>query len=149
MSDDFSLPVTALRQTSFFGDRRRYLYDDGTTATSIHAGVDYSAVPGTPIYAPGPGKVVFADMRILTGNTVVIEHLPGVYSLYYHMQDINTVDGDILEERELIGTVGATGLVTGAHLHWEMRVAGVAVEPETWLTESLIDKDFIISNISQ
>ncbi len=149
MSSDLSLPVTALRQTSFFGDRRRYLYDDGTTATSLHNGIDYSAVPGTPIYSPGPGKVVFSDMRILTGNTVVIEHLPGVYSLYYHMQEINTEAGKILKERELIGTVGATGLVTGAHLHWEIRVAGVAVEPETWLTESLIDKDFIISNIKQ
>lgn len=141
------IPIPPLRRTSFFGDRRTYEYNDGTTARSIHNGVDYSAVPGTPIKAAGRGKVVFSGERILTGFTVVIEHLPGVYSLYYHMDSIDAAEGEMVEAGHFIGTVGATGLVTGAHLHWEVRVAGVAVDPEALVAGSIIDKDFILSSI--
>jgi murein DD-endopeptidase MepM/ murein hydrolase activator NlpD len=68
--------------------------------------------------------------RIVTGNTVVIEHLPGVFSLYYHLDSIGVDEGDVVEQGERIGTVGMTGLATGPHLHWEIRVGGVPVAPE-------------------
>ncbi|MDC7125392.1 MAG: M23 family metallopeptidase [Spirochaetales bacterium] len=140
-------PVTELRITSFYGDRRTYLYDDGTKAKSIHNGIDYSAVPGTSVYAAGEGQIVFAGDRIITGLSVVIEHLPGVYSLYYHLSGIDTELGQSVKKGELIGEVGATGLATGAHLHWEMRVGGVAVKPEPFLSTGIIDKAFILSNM--
>jgi murein DD-endopeptidase MepM/ murein hydrolase activator NlpD len=146
-NDRLIIPVPPLRRTSFFGDRRTFDYDDGTSAQAIHNGVDYSAETGTPIHAAGRGKVVFAGDRILSGLTVVVEHLPGVYSLYFHMDSIDTEEGDMVESGDLIGTVGATGLVTGAHLHWEVRVAGVAVDPEALVSGSIIDKDFILSSI--
>ena len=138
-----------LRLSSFFGDRRRFLYDDGTTARSIHNGIDYSAEPGTPIYAAGAGRVVFSGQRIISGNTVVVEHLPGVYSLYYHMNSLSVAEGAMVEAGGLLGTVGATGLVTGAHLHWEVRVAGVAVDPNPLIAGGLIDKELILSNIER
>ncbi len=138
-----------LRTSSFYGDRRKFIYNDGTSAKSIHNGIDYSAVPGTPVYAGGDGRVVFAGERIISGNTVVIEHLPGVYSMYYHLMDIHVKKEDILSAGDPVGTVGATGLVTGAHLHWEVRVAGVAVNPEPLLAGSIIDKDFIMSKIKR
>jgi len=146
-ADRLIIPVEPLRRTSFFGDRRTFAYDDGSSARSIHNGVDYSAVTGTPIYAAGKGRVVFSGERILTGFTVVIEHLPGVYSLYFHLDSLKSEEGLMVNSGDLIGTVGATGLVTGAHLHWEVRVAGVAVDPEALVSSSIIDKDFILSSI--
>ncbi len=142
-------PVEELWTSSHFGDIRRYLYSDGTTAGSVHAGIDYSAEPGTPVYAPGDGKVVFAAERILTGFTVVIEHLPGVYSLYYHLSKIDAEEGALIHEGDSVGKVGATGLVTGAHLHWEVRVAGVAVDPVPLMTGGLIDKAYILGIIEK
>ena len=148
-TETLRVPVEALRKTSFYGDRRTFLYDDGSSARSIHTGIDYSAEPGTPVYAAGKGKVVFSDERILTGLTVVIEHLPGVYSLYYHMNSLEVEPEEIIKAGRLIGTVGATGLATGAHLHWELRAGGVAVNPESYIDASIIDKDFILGNIKR
>ncbi|MBI9106816.1 MAG: M23 family metallopeptidase [Spirochaetales bacterium] len=145
--DGLILPVESLRKTSFFGDRRTFKYNDGTSAQSIHNGIDYSAETGTPVYAAGDGKVLLSVERILSGLTVVIEHLPGVYSLYFHLDSIETGEGLMVKAGDLIGTVGSTGLVTGAHLHWEVRVAGVAVDPEALVGSFIIDKDFILSNI--
>ena len=138
-----------LRKSSFYGDRRRFLYDDGTSARSIHNGIDYSAEPGTPVYAAGAGRVVFSGERIISGNTIVIEHLPGVYTLYYHMNSLAAAEGDMLSAGIKVGTVGATGLATGAHLHWEVRVGGVAVDPKPLTGGSIIDKDFILSIIEE
>ncbi len=149
-SEKLAVPVTDyIRTSSFYGDRRRFLYDDGTSARSIHNGIDYSAEPGTPVYAAGSGRVVFSGERIISGNTIVIEHLPGVYSLYYHMNSLKAGEGSFVEAGTQIGTVGATGLVTGAHLHWEIRVAGVAVDPGQLTGGGIIDKAFVLSNIGK
>jgi len=118
------------RRTSFFGDRRTYLYSGGERASAIHVGLDLAAPVGTPVFSSGAGIVRMARDRIVTGLTVVIEHLPGVYSLYYHLDEISVEEGDEVDSGALIGTVGATGLATGPHLHWEVRVAGVPVSPE-------------------
>ena len=69
------------------------------------------------------------ENRIITGNTVIIEHLPGVFTLYYHMDSILIESGMVVKKGKQIGPVGATGLVTGAHLHWELRVSQVPVDP--------------------
>ena len=97
------------------------------------------------VVAAGAGTVVMARFRIITGLTVVIEHLPAVYSLYYHLSRLNVAVGERVEPGTALGTVGSTGLATGPHLHWEVRAAGVAVDPDVLVTTPLVDMpdDFV------
>jgi murein DD-endopeptidase MepM/ murein hydrolase activator NlpD len=143
----FIPPVSSTRRTSFFGDRRVYRYTDGGRDTAIHAGVDYGVPTGTPVNACGDGKVVLARARIVTGNSVVIEHLPGLYSLYYHLDSIAAAEGHMVKAGQLIGRSGATGLATGPHLHWEIRVSGENTDPDAFLAQPVIDKEAILSKI--
>ncbi|MCL1818576.1 MAG: M23 family metallopeptidase [Spirochaetaceae bacterium] len=138
-----SSPTTEVfRETSFFGDRRTFLYTDGGKANSIHYGIDYATPRGTPVLATATGKVVMAKERVLTGFSIVIEHLPGVYSLYYHMDKLDVQEGQMVAAGDIIGASGFTGLSTGPHLHWEIRVAGNAVEPKTLLELPFIPAGF-------
>jgi hypothetical protein len=130
----FTSPTTATRRTSFFADRRVYAYSNGSSSTSLHYGIDYGVPKGTPVYACGSGKVVLVENRISSGNSIVIEHLPGLYSLYYHLDSISVTEGQMVEQGEEIGLSGDTGLATGPHLHWEIRLLGLAVNPD-FLTE--------------
>ena len=141
------IPVPESRETSAFGDRRRYLYTDQGEASAIHNGLDLAAPIGTPVHASGGGKVVFAGNRIITGNSIVLEHLPGLYGLYYHLDSLSVQTGDMVEQGAVLGTVGMTGLATGPHLHWELRASGVAVNPRAFIGNPLIDKQSIISMI--
>ena len=81
----FKVPVKKPRITSDFGSQRRYVYSNKTTSLSYHAGLDFGKEQDNSIVACGSGKVVMAENRIVTGNTVIIEHLPGLYSIYMHM----------------------------------------------------------------
>ena len=138
-------PLESLRTTSPFGARRIYVYDDGSRALSIHTGTDYGAGSGTRIAAPGRGKVVFAGFRQVTGNTIVLEHLPGVFSLYYHLDRIDVVLGQIVEQGHSLGVVGATGLATGAHLHWEVKFGLESADPEYFFARPLLDRGLALS----
>lgn len=144
----FKAPVQSTRRTSFFGDRRVYKYSNGRSDTSIHAGIDFGVPTGTQIGACGAGKVVLARMRIVTGNSVVIEHLPGIYSLYYHLDKIDVAEGAMVEEGEVIGLSGSTGLATGPHLHWEVRVYGENTDPDAFIARPILDKISILGRIS-
>ena len=75
-----------------------------------------------------------AENRISTGWSIVIEHLPGLYSLYYHLSEMEVKEGDFVKQGQLIGKSGSTGLATGPHLHWEMRLNGEAVRPEFFIS---------------
>jgi murein DD-endopeptidase MepM/ murein hydrolase activator NlpD len=119
-----------------FGDQRRYLYSNGGVDESVHAGVDIAVPVGTPVRAAGRGRVVFASMRIVTGNTVIVEHLPGLYSIYMHLSKIEVWVGEVVERGARIALSGKTGLATGPHLHWELRAAGAPVDPDYWLEPS-------------
>jgi murein DD-endopeptidase MepM/ murein hydrolase activator NlpD len=130
MDRGFIRPVAGERRTSLFGDIRRYIYADSGTAWSTHNGVDYGYPTGTPVRAAGRGRVALAEDRIVTGKTVVIEHLPGVYTIYMHLNQMAVRVDDMVEQEQPIGTIGATGLATGPHLHWELRIAGIASDPE-------------------
>lgn len=134
------MPLEGVRRTSFFADRRVYRYVDGGSSSSLHNGVDLAAPAGTPVKAAGSGRVVLARSRLMSGLSVVLEHLPGVYTLYFHLRDIAVQEGERVAQGEPIGTVGQTGLATGPHLHWELRVSGVAVDPEPFVGRPLIDK---------
>ena len=145
----FSPPVQSTRRTSDFGSRRVYQYSNGSTDISVHAGVDYGVPTGTAVSACGPGRVVIARNRIVTGNSVVIEHLPGVYSLYYHLDTIAVTEGALVSTGTLLGNSGSTGLATGPHLHWEIRVAGENADPDAFIARPIIDKAALLSTISQ
>lgn len=149
VQDAFTPPVTSTRRTSFFGDRRVYKYSTGKTDTAIHAGIDYGVPKGTAVTACANGKVVLARFRISTGNSVIIEHLPGVYSIYYHMDKINVSEGDLIESGALLGQSGATGLATGPHLHWEIRVSGENTDPDAMVERPILDKDAILAKLNQ
>jgi murein DD-endopeptidase MepM/ murein hydrolase activator NlpD len=137
----FIVPIPGGRRTSGYGDRREYDYSDGSKGYSVHLGVDIASPTGTPVPACGRGRVVFADIRILTGNTVVIEHLPGLFSVYYHMSSIAVKKDDMVEKGQVIGAVGMTGFATGPHLHWEVEATGVAVDPDELAEGPLLDKN--------
>jgi murein DD-endopeptidase MepM/ murein hydrolase activator NlpD len=144
----FVPPVTSTRRTSFFGDRRVYKYSPGASDTSIHAGIDYGVPKGTPVGACADGKVVLARFRIATGNSVIIEHLPGVYSLYYHLDKIDIEEGAVVQAGVLLGQSGSTGLATGPHLHWEIRVSGENTDPDAFVTRPILDKDALLAKMN-
>ena len=137
----FLPPNPATRRTSFFGDRRVFAYSNGKSSTSLHYGIDYGIPTGSEVRACGKGKVVLAEDRISTGWSVCIEHLPGLYSLYYHMSELKVNVGQIVNENDLIGLSGATGLATGPHLHWEIRLNMEAVSPDFFVSDFTFEKE--------
>jgi murein DD-endopeptidase MepM/ murein hydrolase activator NlpD len=138
----FVPPVAAdTRRTSFFGDRRVYRYSNGNSDTAIHAGIDYGVPAGTPVRVCANGMVVLARERVVTGNSVIIEHLPSVYSLYYHLENILAEEGSLAKAGDVIGLSGATGLATGPHLHWELRAATENVDPDALCARPLLDAE--------
>jgi murein DD-endopeptidase MepM/ murein hydrolase activator NlpD len=145
----FVPPVESTRRTSFYGDRRVFRYADGGSDAAIHAGVDYGVPTGTEVRSCAAGKVVLARSRISTGNSVVLEHLPGVYSLYYHLDTIGPGEGGQVNAGDLLGTSGSTGLATGPHLHWEIRVSGENADPDAFLGRALLDKNAILGTLEQ
>ncbi len=100
---------------------------------SAHEGLDFGVPYGTPIPAAAPGVVALAEPLTVRGNTVWIDHGMGVYTGYFHMSQILVKPGQRVDTGDILGRVGSTGLSTGAHLHWEVRVNGVYVSPWEWL----------------
>ena len=119
-------------RSSPFGSRRTY---EPNPAVSAHEGEDFSAPAGTPVTAPAEGVVVLAEPLFVRGNAVVLDHGSGVFTGYWHLQELAVQQGDRVEAGQLLGRVGSTGLSTGAHLHWELRVGGVSVDPLQWVEE--------------
>ncbi|UTC67552.1 MULTISPECIES: M23 family metallopeptidase [unclassified Treponema] len=133
----FKMPFKIKRISSTFAEKRTSKYTDGKTSVSRHWGVDYPAPIGTPIFAPGTGKVVLAENRIVTGWTLVMEHAPAVYTIYYHLNKIHVKEGDFISQGEKIADIGTTGFSTGPHLHWELRINEIPADPELLLTKEL------------
>lgn len=96
---------------------------------SPHSGADFNSPTGTPIKAPNAGRVVLAGDRYFTGNTVMIDHGLTLFSLFAHLSEIDVKAGDTVASGDVIGKVGATGRVTGPHLHWSVRINGARVDP--------------------
>ncbi len=131
-SGAFGFP-TAGDITSYFGTRRTY---NTSQELSFHSGTDFGGF-GTPIYAPAAGTVVLAKPLTVRGNAVVIDHGLGLYSGYWHQNELAVVEGQQVQTGDLIGYIGNTGLVTGPHLHWELRLNGIAVNPLQWIQETI------------
>ena len=134
----FIVPVKNYVVTAPFAERRDYVFAQGGRQASIHQGIDLAVAAGTPVEAAAAGQVVFAGPLIMTGNTVVIEHLPEVYSLYFHMERLLVTKGQRVAQGQAVGLVGSTGLATGPHLHWQVEVDGVAVNPMSLVQNGLI-----------
>lgn len=141
---DFSAytpPTPITRRTSFFADRRIYAYSNGSSSKSLHYGIDFGVQKGNEVRSCAAGKVVMAEERITTGYSVVIEHLPGLYSLYYHNSELKVKEGDIVKKGDLIAISGATGLATGPHVHWEMRLNMEAVSPDFFVSDFAFNEE--------
>ena len=114
---------------SAFGTRRSY---NGSEYSYFHGGVDFGGADGEVI-CPAPGKVVFAGALEIRGNAIIVDHGWGVYTGYYHQSQLLVQVGDEVQAGQIIGMIGNTGRSSGAHLHWEIWVGGVQVEPLAWL----------------
>lgn len=123
--------------TSRYGVRRIY-HGLGTelTADGFHTGLDFAGGEGLQIFTPAAGRVVFAAPLTVRGNATIIDHGLGVYSGFWHQSEVFVNVGDMVEQGQVIGLVGGTGRATGAHLHWELWVNGVQVDPLDWLNEA-------------
>ena len=120
--------------TSQFGTRRSY---NGGPATSYHEGIDYDAPPGAAVLAANDGQVALAEPLTVRGKAVIIDHGLGVHSGYYHLSEINAQEGQPVKKGDVVGKVGDTGLATGPHLHWEIRVNGINVDPAQWTWQTI------------
>jgi murein DD-endopeptidase MepM/ murein hydrolase activator NlpD len=94
-----------------------------------HGGADYASPAGTPVAAPAAGRVVLAESLYYTGNTLVIDHGGGLYSLLAHLSRRSVALGARVRTGQVVGAVGATGRATGPHLHWTVRLHGARVDP--------------------
>ncbi|MCD6520213.1 MAG: peptidoglycan DD-metalloendopeptidase family protein [Anaerolineae bacterium] len=118
--------------TSAFGTRREY----GNVLRSYHAGVDIDGEEGDIIRAPADGRVLLAEFLQVRGGAVILDHGAGVVTGYYHLSDIAVQPGQFVHQGDALGKMGSTGLATGSHLHWELRVGGIAVDPLEWTERS-------------
>jgi murein DD-endopeptidase MepM/ murein hydrolase activator NlpD len=123
--------------TSPFGTRRTY---NGGVLAGYHAGQDFGVPAGMTVTAPADGIVALAEPLQVRGNAVIIDHGHGLLSGYWHLSEILVKVGQPLKVGDVIGRVGNTGLSTGAHLHWEVHIYGIAVDPMQFLAEPLIEQ---------
>jgi murein DD-endopeptidase MepM/ murein hydrolase activator NlpD len=126
----FDLPLTGeFRNNAPFGQRRSY---NGGPFSSYHTGHDFGADKGEPVVAPAAGTVVMAEPLKVRGKVVILDHGLGVFSGFWHLSQIDVTVGQLVGRGDVVGLVGNTGRSTGPHLHWEMRVRGVPVDPLQW-----------------
>lgn len=116
---------------SFFGTRRSY---NGSDFDYYHSGLDFGGGLGVEILAPAVGEVIFAGALEIRGNITIINHGWGIYTGYFHQSEVLVEVGDIVQPGQVIGIVGNTGRSSGAHLHWEIWVGGIQVDPLDWLS---------------
>ena len=127
LSAGFTMPLQG-RTTSLFGHRR--FFND--QPRSPHSGLDIAAPTGTPITAPAPGTVVLVDDLYYNGKTVFLDHGQGLITMYCHLSEQSVTTGQVVEQNQQIGLVGATGRVTGPHLHWSVSLNSYRIDPLTF-----------------
>jgi murein DD-endopeptidase MepM/ murein hydrolase activator NlpD len=134
-SEPFMAPLPDVSGGRNFGHRRVF----NGEPRAPHSGADLSAGTGTPIYAANRGRVVLAKPLFYSGNAVFVDHGQSVYSAYLHLSEIRVQTGDMVERGALLGLSGATGRVTGPHLHWGARVLGARVDPFSLLSATAFE----------
>ncbi len=129
----FTYPLRSeIRITARFGQRRSY---NGGPVSSYHSGLDLGADEGVPVVAPAEGKVALAEELQVRGQAIIIDHGWGVFTGFWHLSRIDVEPGQMVEAGQFVGLVGNTGLSTGPHLHWEMQVGSVPVDPLQWIQQ--------------
>ena len=123
--------------TSLFGEVR--IWKDGSRDS--HEGTDLGGKTGDPILAANDGMVALAQPLVVRGNVVILDHGLGIYTGYYHLSEISVKKGETVKKGQLIGKMGTTGRVTGAHLHWDFVVGGFNVDGLEWT-----EKEFSVGN---
>jgi murein DD-endopeptidase MepM/ murein hydrolase activator NlpD len=121
---EFQLPVNN-EISSRFGNRRVF----NGQLKSYHNGLDFRSPKGTSVYATNSGVVRLAKSLFYSGNAVIIDHGTGIFTIYAHLSKIEVAAGQRIEKGQLIGLTGATGRVSGPHLHWGVKINGIAVNP--------------------
>jgi murein DD-endopeptidase MepM/ murein hydrolase activator NlpD len=139
------LPNSAFK--AGFGDKRQYFYKGKEIGRSYHMGSDLASISHAPVPAGNAGLVVFADYLGIYGNTVILDHGLGLFSMYSHLSEIQVSAGDKVKHGDMIGITGMTGLAGGDHLHFGMMVHGVFVNPLEWWDQKWI-QDHILNNLS-
>lgn len=129
---DFAFPVQG-RLSSPFGLKRFF----NNQPRNPHSGLDIAAPAGTPITAPAPGTIINIGNYYFNGNTVLLDHGQGLISGYFHMQKISVKSGQLVQRGDRLGTVGATGRVTGPHLHWNVYLNRAKVDPTLFLSSRI------------
>ncbi len=129
-TEGFIRPVPG-RANSSFGTRSVF----NGERRNPHAGTDFLSGTGTPIHAPAGGRIVSARELFFSGNTVVIDHGLGVFSMLAHLSRVDVAEGDTVGTGAVVGLVGATGRVTGPHLHWALRIGKARVDPLSALAQ--------------
>jgi murein DD-endopeptidase MepM/ murein hydrolase activator NlpD len=104
-----------------------------------HSGLDFAAERGTPVVASNRGRVALTGEFFFAGRFVVLDHGLGLYTLYYHLDRVDAAEGAVVERGQVIGAVGATGRVTGPHLHWAARLGPARIDPSALLSIALGD----------
>jgi len=125
--EPFTLPAQGWL-SSHYGTRRSY---NGGPAVEPHQGTDIAAPAGAPVVAANSGFAYVRSWHV-RGNAVLIDHGLGLWSGYYHLAEIAIVDAQYVNQGQVIGWLGATGLATGPHLHWDMVLQGVHTSPLAW-----------------
>lgn len=132
-SEPFQVPIPGATGGRNFGHRRVF----NGEPRAPHSGADLSATTGTEIHAANAGRVVLAKDFFFNGNAVFVDHGLGVYTMYLHLSEILVDVGDFVERGQVVGLAGATGRVTGPHLHWGARILDARVDPFSLLTLAL------------
>jgi murein DD-endopeptidase MepM/ murein hydrolase activator NlpD len=122
-----------------FADHRTYFYKGKAIDKQVHLGMDIASTKHVKIKAAGTGKVVFSDYLGIYGNMVMLDHGQGVFSLYSHLSQINVSQGDMVNQGDVLGNSGTSGMAGGDHLHFSMLVIGVFVDPKEWWDQHWID----------
>ncbi|MEN4052793.1 MULTISPECIES: M23 family metallopeptidase [Sulfurimonas] len=124
LREPFILPMQS-KITSEFGKARVY----NGSLKGYHSGTDFRAKTGTPIIAANDGKVALVKNRFYSGGTVILDHGEGIYTCYFHMSKFDVQEGQVVTKGQKLGLSGQSGRVTGPHLHFSARIAGVQVDP--------------------
>jgi murein DD-endopeptidase MepM/ murein hydrolase activator NlpD len=127
-----------------FGDKRSYVYEGNVVGESIHLGVDLASTAQSPVEAANSGLVVFADYLGIYGNTVIIDHGLGLFTLYAHLSAIHVKNSQEVKRGEVLGQTGVSGLAGGDHLHFSILIHGQFVNPQEWW-----DSHWIADNVTK
>jgi murein DD-endopeptidase MepM/ murein hydrolase activator NlpD len=122
-----------------FADQRTYTYNNQPIDTAYHVGYDLSVTKRYPVEAANSGRVAFTGDLGIYGNTVILDHGIGLFTLYSHLSSIDVKEGDSIKQKQILGRTGETGLAGGDHLHYGVYLHGVAVLPVEWWDAKWID----------